>query len=148
MHTCSYPSRIVAGTVILLCFLAVVGCSTEPPRYKTHGRVVYKGTGKPFTSGGNITFESRKPPYIRAVATLDEKGEFDLSTWRDREGAVEGEQRVIIGAGETAGTSALQGWLKKIDVKYMDYPTTPLRYTIQPNQENDITVEITMPGQK
>ena len=142
-------STSVFAPVLVFALLAtLVGCGESlPPRYKTRGKVVYKGSKQPFTQG-MVYFESTKPPYHRAMAILNDKGEFELSTWRENEGALEGEHRVLISAGELAMTPAFGEWLKKIDKKYLDYGTSGIKVTVQPKHDNDIVIEITKPGEK
>lgn len=134
---------VLGGTLLLL----VAGCPSELPVFKVHGKVVYKGSGKPFTQGV-IWFESTNPPYIRSMANLDSNGEFDLGTNRLDNGAIEGEHRVQIAAPDLGTEAAYNAWLKTIDKKYLEYRTSGIKQTVQPNQQNNLVIEITRPGEK
>jgi hypothetical protein len=141
-----YLARTGVGTAIVGLF-AIVGCNSEPPVYKTHGKVVYKGSGKPFNQG-KVWFESTKPPYIRSMAKLNENGEFDLGTTTRDNGAIEGEHRVQIAPPELGTEAAYKAWLKNIDQKYLEYRNSGIKQTVLPNQENNLVIEITRPGEK
>src|SRR5205823_1644081 len=78
----------------LLVLLAAVGCSSRIPTYPTHGKVVYKGSGKPVTGNPTIWFESTSPPYHRTSSEVDAEGKFSLNFIREDDGAMEGEHRI------------------------------------------------------
>jgi hypothetical protein len=107
---------------------------------------VYKGTNQPFGEGW-IWFESTQPPYTRAMAKINRDGEFVLGTTREDNGAVAGEHRVSIAPGEVGSEAAMKAFLLRIDKKYLEYGTSGLRATVVPNQRNQITIEVTKPGQ-
>ena len=82
--------RLVLGA-ILLCFFA--GCGRGPDLAPVEGKVTWKGKGPGFD--GQITFQpvdGRRP----AVGHLKADGVYKLTTFREGDGALVGEHRVMI----------------------------------------------------
>lgn len=92
----------VAGRSLLVLFVAalVVACpacsSGRKPVYPVHGRVLVKG--KP-AARAQITFHpvnDTTPEAIHPVGSVDENGHFQLTSYRQGDGAPEGEYRVTV----------------------------------------------------
>ena len=125
----------------LLAVLLAFGCSTQLPSYPTHGRVLFKGTEKPFNQGW-ICFEETQPPYARLKAQLNAKGEFEV-------GVTAGEHRVRLEPGELVATRAgMTVYLKNVDKKYTVYAMSEWKVNVVPDQENHFTLYVTKPGGK
>src|SRR6476659_6865021 len=82
------------GALFVLLPLAMGGCNSKIPTYPTHGKVVYKGTGKPVKGGLVIWFESTTPPHHRASSEVDAEGKFELGFIHAGDGTMEGEHRI------------------------------------------------------
>jgi hypothetical protein len=127
--------------MLLSAGVLAIGCSSKLPSYPTHGKVVYKGTEKPYNQGW-ICFECTQPPYTRLMAQLNENGEFQL-------GATAGEHRACLEPGELGATrTGMTAYLRQVDKKYTVYATSGWKVTVVPNQENNFTLYVTKPGGK
>jgi hypothetical protein len=132
--------RILAAILMSAGVLAV-SCSSKVPSCPTHGKVVYKGTDRPFNQGW-ICLECTQPPYTRLKAQLNENGEFQV-------GAPVGEHRACLEPGSLGATRAgMTAYLKQVDQKYTVYATSGWKLTVVPNQENNFTLHVTKPGEK
>ncbi len=139
--------------------LVVAGCSeptykvSEPtvkvpePTYRVHGQVVYEDDEQPVPSGVTIVFESTEPPYERASCDLDAEGRFDLSSNRQRDGAMQGEHRVRFTADVEQGRpDAAANMAEYIAAKYADFKTANIKLNINPNDENNFTIMVARPA--
>jgi hypothetical protein len=79
-----------------LAALAAAGCGGKGP-YPVRGKLVYEDTGQPVKelSGFDVTFTSEKLG-VSARGTINEDGEFQLTTRKDNDGAPPGEYVVIL----------------------------------------------------
>jgi hypothetical protein len=91
--------RYAPALLALAVALASTGCGDDPNRqktYKVRGHVVYKGQP---ASGALAIFHPKTDDSMKAVrptATVREDGSFDLTTYKDGDGAPEGEYHVLV----------------------------------------------------
>lgn len=119
------------------------GCSSEEPTYGVRGQIVYADNGQPVPGGVTIVLESTKPPHARASGDIDSEGRFELSTRREGDGAIEGEQRVRF----TAPVSHAQPdpnvtVARVMDPKYADFASSGLTVNVSPTDDNDFTLKV------
>ena len=128
----------------VLVALLLAGCKGEsrPPMYHSKGQVVYKDSKKPVPDVG-ILFESTTPPYLRSTGKTDKEGRFNLSTFVQDGGAMKGEHRVCFGPAIDYGDS--NAFLRIVPVKYHAFQTLGIVLNVQPNHNNDFTIEIDRP---
>jgi hypothetical protein len=130
--------------VILICAgLAVVSqsCSKKHRNevYPTHGQVFDK-ENKPAT-GALVVFhpiETGERKIVTPVARVDEKGNFNLTTYDKNDGAADGQYIITIEwrlppknpmAGNKEGSDRLQG-------KYSDPKTSKLKFKVEKQPDN------------
>jgi hypothetical protein len=145
--------RIALGIGALhLGLFSMIGCGpTAPPTFKVEGKVVFKEDGK-LLRGGVVMFESTSPPYIRSSSETDSEGKFRLSTIEEGSGAVAGEHRVRVMPSVPEMISGKMDATKEMSrvlaAKYMDFQTSGIRVTVEPNKENHFVIEIERPQVK
>ena len=143
--------RSLMGTSAAVGMLAVVaaGCTSVVPSYPVHGKIVYKGSNKPYTQGGWIWFECTNPPCTRLMAQVNENGEFVFNLTRECTDSIPGEHRACLQAGDLGTTRVgMATFLKNVDKKYLAYATSGLTVTVVPNQDNNFTLYVTKPGER
>jgi hypothetical protein len=114
--------------------------------YSVKGQVVYKDTGEPFSEGTPIVFESKQPPYHRAMGDLDAQGRFELATeQRAGTGAMAGPHRVSISYVSVEGGDMRAKLSKLIDEKYFEFRTSGIEVDIKPDQPNEFKIELERP---
>jgi hypothetical protein len=118
----------ILGTALIGVWVS--GCGSGiPTTYAVKGKVVWKG-GKP-VEDGRIEFQSLSNANLKAVGEIESDGSFTLTTHKDgrtRQGAVEGEHRVLVEPDVGDGEPALLIVL-------------PKPYTVEP-RENNFHIEI------
>lgn len=135
---------------LALALALAAGCGpSDPKTYKVEGKVVFKDDGSPLR-GGVVVFESTAPPYIRSSSETDAEGRFRLATIQEGSGSVEGEHRVRVMPSMPEMVSgrmdATKEMSKALAAKYMDFGTSGIRVTVQPNADNFFTIEVEKPG--
>lgn len=121
------------GTALVLTLCG--GCGSGiPTTYGVKGKVVWKG-GKP-VEDGRIEFQSLSHPNLKAVGEIERDGSFTLTTHKDgrtRQGAVEGEHRVLVEP--------------DVDDEPALLIVLPKPYAVEP-RENDFQIVIEKPRRK
>lgn len=138
------PRRRTADATILVlalsCF-AFSGCSSgDPPAYPAKGRVVFQD-GSPVKVG---TIESKSLKHGKqSRASIQKDGTFVLSTYRDGDGAVDGEhQCVVVQFIPTEDiTNHKPTTIGVVHPKHNSYATSGLNFHIQPGT-NDIVLRV------
>lgn len=121
-----------------------VGCDRpRVPTYPVKGIVIFKHDRQPLPGGAIVVAQGLDPPKLRALGIVQEDGTFVLETERKADGAIAGEQVIIFNPGFESPPDALRG---KIDARYLNLSTTPLRITVQPSSENYFELEIEKPA--
>ncbi len=129
-------------------FLVSAGChSRHPPTVPVEGLVAFTD-GTPVRVG-RIEFES-EPGGINARGTLNNEGEFHLSTFRDGDGAVVGRHRVIVqqtispyaGTPGKAKHSPHGPPPMKVPTRYGDHRTSPLTADVTSDPQQRIVLQI------
>lgn len=152
------------STVLTLALL-MAGCGggagERPEIAKVKGTVLYKGQP---VSGANVNFYNESAPRA-AYAITNEKGEFELTTFEPKDGAVLGDHVVTVSKADQVAaqqTSAnappsaedLTGMYVEtkdaakdantLPSKYADQSTTPLKFTVTADETaNNFLIELT-----
>jgi hypothetical protein len=90
------PRRLVSVLVVLAVGVCPACSSGRKPVYPVHGQVRFQG--KP-ANHAQITFHpvnDKSPDAIRPVGIVDEQGNFTLTSYKQGDGAPEGEYQVTI----------------------------------------------------
>ena len=143
--------RVVATAAALglSAVLVIAGCSSAAPSYPVHGKILYKGSNKPYTQGGWLWLECSKPPCTRLTAPVKENGEIVVPLTRECSDSIPGEHRACLQAGDLGSTRAgMAAFLKNADKKYLAYATSGWTVTVVPNQDNAFTLYVTRPGER
>lgn len=137
--------RTSALLLIVLSAAASPGCKAKVPTYPTHGRVVYKESGKPVPGGVLIWFESTTPPFHRSVSEVDAEGKFSLGFIHADAGAVEGEHRICFKPiPPILSGTAEQVLATKMHPRYFDFGTSGLKQTVG-RGDNELVIEVEGP---
>jgi hypothetical protein len=139
----------MAAAAGLVAVLLVAACRSEAPSYPVHGKILYKGSNKPYTQGGWLWLECTKPPCTRLTAAVQQNGEFVVRLARACGDSIPGEHRACLQAGDLGNTRAgMAAFLKKVDRKYLAYATSGWTVTVVPDQDNSFTLYVTKPGER
>lgn len=139
-----YPrTLLLAGGLLLV----LAGCGGRPRPYPVLGRVVYRD-GSPVLSG-LVTFEStdaEKPATARG--TIQQDGSFQLTTYKEGDGAVPAHYRVMISSIRPPPPH-LESRVKAappspIDGRYSRFEKSGLECTVQPGS-NEVTFTVDKP---
>jgi hypothetical protein len=107
------------------------------------GKVMFTD-GTPL-SGGMIEFltTAADGQKINARGNIDTQGNFTMTTWNERDGAIVGEHSaIVIGlAAIPSGDVLLQNTSKNLDLRFNNYATSGLKFTVKPG-ENRFTVTV------
>ncbi|MEM7476765.1 MAG: carboxypeptidase regulatory-like domain-containing protein [Planctomycetota bacterium] len=124
------------------CLLALAaGCSSNLRTYPVKGKVV-------FANGRNVvvgTVEFQSVAHrINARGQIQPDGTFELTTYKDGDGAIAGEHKcvvlqMVIGENMHGHRPSEVG---VVDPKFASYLTSGLSFTIDPDKENDIVVTV------
>lgn len=133
------------GGLALVCVL-LVGCGGQPTTFVVKGKVVYTdGTPVRFGDIETLAVEQR----INARGKIQADGSFTLTTYQANDGALPGlHQAVIIQTTSIPLAAAAKMPPVKhahgndIDPKYRSYSTSGLRFTVEPNGANEVTLVI------
>lgn len=146
LQVCYYGRRLTVRALIATAALFFAGCSSEVPTYQVHGKVVYADDGQPVPGGVTIVFESTEPPHRRASGEIDAQGNFDLSSRRQGDGAMEGEHRIRFTAHASHAEPDPNVTVSRVmDPKYCEFATSGLTVDIDPNDENNFTLKVEKP---
>lgn len=134
--------HVVLRCMLSLTVLACVGCGSDQlPVYPVRGQVVFEG-GQPVRHG-KVELESVEHG-TTATGTIDHSGKFQLGTYSADDGAVAGKHKgivvqMVIADGSFQHTTD-HG--QPVPVRYADYHTSPLEFTVAPDQDNQLTITI------
>jgi hypothetical protein len=138
----------------VVCLLALVasaveGCgSSHPATYPVAGKVAFED-GTPLRTGGIVMFESvatDEQPKMSAAGLLTPDGSFQLSTFKEGDGAVAGKHRALIRPQrKTENASQFsQPASSPIDPKFERFETSNLTFNVEQNN-NEIKIVVTRP---
>jgi hypothetical protein len=140
-------SAAAFGLRLLCLSLAACGCGRGDrlATFPVAGRVVVDGL--PLTRG-SVTFVPERGR--GSTGTLDAEGRYRLSTYAPGDGAVAGDQTVVISSFEPLAAADPGSGADMIDTpvrwlapqKYSDPATSPLRFSVQPGGTNRADFEI------
>ena len=132
---------------LLMCgliLMAMVGCSaSEEKTYEVRGLVRY--TDGKLLREGSVEFErmnTKKP--ITATGRIQPDGTFELGTFELADGAVAGQHRVVVIAGQNDTSRHERPWLLpsiKLHPKYRDFKTSGLQFEVKP-ESNHFVIEV------
>jgi hypothetical protein len=133
-----------AAVAILLLFPLLAGCGTgHPPTYPVTGKVTFPD-GKPLAAA-LVEFRIAGPDGAgtNARGETNAEGVYQLTTYDDGDGALEGEHSVLV-VPPPAPPSNMDGPAPKSPIarKFLSYDTSELKYTVKPSpNEYDIVVK-------
>jgi hypothetical protein len=120
------------------------GCgSRDPATHAVTGTVIYRG--KPVESAGVMFMPNNGRP---ASAITDAQGRFTLRTFKDGDGAVEGENVVCVSksipaSGDTTKDPMFKRMISLLPERYASPVTSPLKVTVNAKGSNDFNLELT-----
>mgnify|MGYP001827258686 CR=1 FL=1 len=126
---------MLATLMVALC--GTWGCSRLPRTYPAGGQVRF-ADGEPLKSG-RVEFKSQDHPYV-ARGTIDPEGHFQLTTFKEHDGAIAGKHKVIVVgnfAVETKDPDQHAAHVRSFDRKLSRYATTWLEVDIDPDGNNE-----------
>ena len=132
-----------ASWIVLL--VAIVGCGPGG-KYETPP-ASGKGVGAAGTpmAGGTITFES-EDQQVLARGPIAEDGTFTLGTNVPGDGAVAGWHGASIMPPTPKVDVDDGGYRSPLDPKYQNAKRSGLRYEVEPDVDNDFTINVTRPA--
>ena len=131
-----------------VCILVGCGGEDQPPTFAVSGTVIFPDK-KPLV-GARIQFRAEgESTTITARGTTDDQGRFELTTFSQGDGAIEGNHLVAVSAyvpddfdGMTAAERRRA--MFPIDPKFKSYETSGLTATVTTNpEENDFNFTVT-----
>jgi hypothetical protein len=140
--------RLVFASLLPAAWLCLAGCSSGPKTYPVEGTVVFKD-GTPFP-GGLVEFEPvTADPKLRVNArgAVQPDGTFRLTTFKEGDGAVEGQHRAVVLP--PAPPNLVEDRTKPpppliLDRRFMSYDTSGLQFTVTQGL-NRFTIEVEKP---
>ena len=136
--------------IIAMVIASAVGCNRGPQTYSVSGKVVFED-GAPLTTGGVVFSEllSTDASGTNARGAIDAEGNFQLTTFKDNDGALPGKHRFLVRADRDAEDYTKRGIIPRpvIDERFEDYDTAELEFTIEEGS-NDLELIVTKPEKK
>jgi len=140
-RTVSASARVLrlwhAGALVWLLLFGASGCGSET-FFPVSGKVTYKD-GKPVTAG-LVIFEpvSQK---TSARGEIQADGSFQLGTYKDNDGAMEGEYKVLVAPPPLPEEAKRRR--SPIHPKYQNLESTPLKFTVTRDRDkNKFNIEV------
>jgi hypothetical protein len=134
--------------ILGILLLVVAGCGPAQATHPVTGKVTF-ADGKPL-AGAMVEFETTLAggKRLNAQGETAADGSYRLTTPDMGEGAVAGEQRVIVGQPMIATPSNMSGPPPKdaIDRKYQSYESSGLSCTVKAGEKNEYNITVTPPG--
>ncbi|RCS46390.1 hypothetical protein DTL42_15595 [Bremerella cremea] len=125
--------------IVLLGLAPMLGCDKSVATHPVSGKVVL-ANGSP-ANGGIVKFRttSEEGEMVKASGKIQSDGSFQLSTFEDGDGALEGDHEVILfsPASGDGNVSVAPNFASK----YRNYETSGLKFAIAPG-ENDIVIQL------
>lgn len=126
--------------LVALCLISIAGCESPVATHPVTGKVVL-ANGTP-VGGGIIKFRttSQEGETVKAHGQIQADGSFELTTFDEGDGALEGDHEVILFSPATSdggGAAATANFPQK----YRKYETSGLQFHVSPG-ENDFVIEI------
>jgi hypothetical protein len=128
---------IVTGAALL------AGCGNRnPATYAVTGTITYRG--KPVDNAGVMFMPNNGRP---ASAITDAQGRFTLRTFKDSDGAIEGENVVCVSksvpaSGDNTKDPMFKRMIPLLPERYTTPVTSPLKVTVNAKGPNDFNIEL------
>jgi len=131
----------------LLVLGGLSGCGNGNPKtYRIPGRLVYED-GKPVPGATIVLQTTHDGQRIAARGMVNTDGTFELTTFTDNDGVIEGEQDITIVA--LPATDSATPSKPVVAAKYSSAESSGLKFTVKPDTtELLIKVEPPLPGKK
>ena len=134
--------------VSFLVLLPSVGCDSGGVKtYPVSGTVTFKD-GEP-VAGGFVQFRAVTGEHrVGARGLIEDDGSFELSTFEQGDGAVEGDHQALVSPPPFQGDrDEVRFPPEVIHRKYTSFSTSGLRYTVKTDAgENDFDIVVERPG--
>jgi hypothetical protein len=130
--------RIAFLALFALALFALTGCGAKKV-YPVHGQVL-AGKNKP-AKGAVVVFHSAAGDddnEARPVATVDDKGEFVLSTYKNGDGAPVGEYHLTIIWPAPKRTPLDREGGDLLRGRYADPASSPISFTVEKSSDNEV----------
>lgn len=136
-------ARCSCCLVSLLFLAASVGCGSGQSTHIVKGKVVFSdGTPVQFGDVETLSVDQR----INARGKIEKDGTFTLTTYKENDGAVAGEHKVVIiqMTGSPLMAAAKMGPIQHTHghdtgAKYRSYDTSGLNFKVEPGIVNEVT---------
>ena len=136
--------------IFVTALALAVGCDRGPRTYPVNGKVVFED-GSPLTTGGVVFSElmSSEAAGANARGAIDEAGNFQLTTFKDNDGALAGKHRFLVRADRDAEDYTKRGIIPRpvIAERFESYDTAELEFRIEEGN-NDLTLVVAKPGKR
>ena len=132
---------------LALATILLAGCGGGRPVYPTKGKVTYPD-GTPI-SAGRVNFRPVDDPApVVARGELAEDGTFELTTFDEGDGALEGRHLAIVMPRYKFDVERHVEYIAaEIDPRYYNYETSGLEFTVTDDAaENEFTLVVEPPG--
>lgn len=143
MTQCFHNWLVLATCLLALC--CVSGCGDATPKtYRIPGRLVYED-GKPVPGATIVLQTTHDGKRVVARGQVNADGTFELTTFTDKDGVVEGEHDVtIVPLPATDGATPSK---PVVAAKYSNADSSGLKVTVKPDA-TEILVKVEPPGKK
>ncbi|VTU02617.1 secreted protein : Uncharacterized protein OS=Blastopirellula marina DSM 3645 GN=DSM3645_13555 PE=4 SV=1: CarboxypepD_reg [Gemmataceae bacterium] len=133
------------GSACLLALCCLSGCGDANPKtYRVPGRLVYED-GKPVPGATVVLQTTHEGRRIPARGMTDKDGAFELTTFTDKDGVLEGEHDVTIVA--LPATDSATPTRPVVAAKYSSVESSGLKVTVRPDA-TEILIKVEAPGKK
>ena len=131
-------ARQMFAALLIFAAAFLAGCQSDgtPKTYSVKGKVVHKKSQSPVTQG-TVMFESVSEPKVLASGELQADGTFELASDLGKPGTVAGEHRVMI-----EPPFPEPGQKAPFPKRYASFKTSKLTATVEPRDNNDVTLEV------
>ena len=145
-----YSTVKLFAVVLVLC--NTIGCGNSQPTFPVKGQVVYPD-GSTLPMGGKVVFQTADiDPPVTAKSYFDSSGYFELSTFREGDGAVAGKYEVAVfpTVPDDRGTMSQAEYMRALTPiadQYKSAKHSGIEFTVSAETSpHDFRVEVRLPA--